>query len=185
MNQRLMQAVPPYVLERTLPYLVNRAGVRIAIPFGRDLARHQLTLPAWRVLASVYERSSQTVSGIAAHTSVELSRVSRLAAELGERGLLKRKVSGADARAVQIMLTVAGRALVEEIIPLAQRYETVALAGIDDREVAIVKRVLAKIYENIETLGVGATRTAARRKRSAIDRATPNVRTNTVKGARP
>ena len=134
MNQRnpelFTQRATEYELESSLPYLLNRAGTRIGLTFNEDVARYRLTVPAWRVLASLYARAEQTVSELAAHTSIELSSVSRLAAELAQRGLVTRSPSGADGRAIQLSLTPAGLDVTAQIIPVAQLYERIGiLAG--------------------------------------------------------
>lgn len=145
-------------LQTTLPYLLNRAGVRIGLSFSTEIARHELGLPEWRILACLLGCEWQTVSELAAHTSTELSRASRLAAGLVERGVLKRKASGADARAVQLALTPKGRALSLQLVPMAQLYERVALAGMDTQEVETLKRLLLKVYENMDALHPAAKR---------------------------
>jgi DNA-binding MarR family transcriptional regulator len=153
-------------LERTLPYLLNRAGVRIGLSFSGEIARHDLALPEWRILASLLGREWQSLSELAAHTSAELSRVSRLVSGLEARGLLKRKASGVDARAVELALTARGRTLARQIVPLAQLYERVALAGMTAEEVETLKRLLGRVYENMNVLGASARRSrrAARTK---------------------
>jgi DNA-binding MarR family transcriptional regulator len=145
-------------LERTLPYLLNRAGVRIGLSFSAEIDRHQVALPEWRILASLLAREWQSVSELAAHTSAELSRASRLASGLERRGLLKRRASGADARAVELSLTAKGRTLALAIVPLAQLYERVALAGMSAAEVETLKRLLAKVYDNMDALHASARR---------------------------
>lgn len=145
-------------LERTLPYLLNRAGVRIGLAFSGEIARHDIGLPEWRILASLLGREWQTVSELASHTSAELSRVSRLVSGLEGRGLLKRKASGVDARAVELALTAKGRLLAQQIVPLAQLYERVALAGMEPEEIDVLKSLLRRVYENMNALGASARR---------------------------
>lgn len=135
-------------LETTLPYLLNRAGVRIGNAFNEEMKRHRLTLQMWRALASLYHQAGQSVTDLAAHTSIELSTVSRLVAAGVRNGTMRRR-AGDDARTLRIELTAAGRTLTERIIPLARLYEQVALAGFDDAEIALLKRLLERIYVNI------------------------------------
>ena len=154
-------------LELTLPYLLNRAGVRIGQSFSGELARHDLALPEWRLLAALLKRGSQTVSELGTHTSIELSRTSRLVGGLERRGLLRRKASGADARAVELSLTRSGHALALQIVPLARLYERVALGGMSADEVETLKRLLAKVYDNMDALNASVKRprrAASRRK---------------------
>lgn len=148
-----MPAEPPFDLEETLPYLLNRAGVRIGLTFADEIDRFGVSLAEWRMLASLLARDPQTVSELAARTSAEISRASRTVASLVERKLLKRKSSGEDRRALAISLTAAGRALAEQIVPIARLYEKVALAGLDAQEAETLKRLLRKLFENMDGLG--------------------------------
>ncbi len=157
-------------LETTLPYLLNRAGVRIGQSFTGELERHRLSLAEWRLLAALLKREAQTLSELAAHTSLELSRTSRLVGGLEERGLLRRQASGADGRAVELSLTRAGRAAAQQIVPLAQLYERVALSGMTNEEVQVLKRLLVKVYDNMNALHASAPGRARRQSAKAKGR---------------
>lgn len=141
-----------YDLEQALPYLLNRAGVRIGEVFSEELQRFNVSLPVWRVLASLEHRDGQTLSELSEHTSIELSTLSRLVAGMEKSGLLERTKSGVDKRAVLLSLSGTGRDLVSQIIPLADLCERIALAGIPAQDVALLKRLLVKVYENITAL---------------------------------
>jgi DNA-binding MarR family transcriptional regulator len=166
---RMDPKLPPldFDLETTLPYLLNRAGVRIGLTFSGEIGRHDLALPEWRILASLLGREWQSVSELAEHTSAELSRVSRLVSGLERRALLRRKASGVDARAVELALTAKGRALALQIVPLAQLYERVALAGMSADEVDLLKALLRKVYDNMDALNASGRRVRRTRTREA------------------
>lgn len=142
-------------LETTLPYLLNRAGVRIGLSFSERIAKHSLSLPEWRILGSLLGRDGQSVSELAEHTSAELSRASRLVADLTRRKLLRRDPHDTDGRAWAISLTAEGRALAKELALIAQFYERIALAGMKESEIADLKRLLALVYDNIRAVDEG------------------------------
>jgi DNA-binding MarR family transcriptional regulator len=48
-----------------------------------------------------------------------------------------------------IELTAKGRTLVDRIIPNAQQLEQVAAAGIPAKDMAVVKRALGRMFENM------------------------------------
>lgn len=169
---------PAFDLEVTLPYLLNRAGVRIGNAFNEEMKAHGLTLQTWRALASLHHQDGQSVTELAAHTSIELSTVSRLVSTAVRAGLMRRRAGG-DGRTLRIELTGAGRALTERIIPLARLYEQVALAGFDDAEVALLRQMLERIYVNIA--GVDPT---ARPPVSGARGRTSGPRTGARTGAR-
>jgi DNA-binding MarR family transcriptional regulator len=140
-------------LENALPYLLNRAGVRIGLAFSQEIKRYKVTLPMFRILASLVHFERQSLTELAEHTTVELSTLSRLAATMQRRGLVSRARSGADGRSISITLTAAGMKLARELIPLAELYERVALFNLPPEEVALLKRLLKQIYSSVRNLG--------------------------------
>lgn len=151
-------------LESTLPYLLNRAGVRIGAAFSEDIRRFGLSLHQWRVLACLSHQAPQSITELAAHTSIEVSTLSRMVSSLFDGGLLARVRSDDDARSVRLHLTDEGRELADHIIPVASLYERIALSGMSEDEVVSLKALLAKVYNNVISLG---PRIPARRKSTA------------------
>lgn len=160
-------------LEVSLPYLLNRAGVRIGNAFNEEMKRHGLSLQMWRALASLNHQGGESVTDLAAHTSIELSTVSRMVSAGVRRGLMRRRAGG-DARTLRIELTASGRALTQRVIPLARLYEQVALAGFGEAEIALLKGMLDRIYVNIAGVDPTARRRAAgagaARRRASLPR---------------
>ncbi len=142
-----------YSLENALPYLLNRAGVRIGDTFSKELEKFDITLPMWRVLASLLHEDGQRMTQLAEHTSIEISTLSRLVAGLEKKGFVKRKPAEDDRRSVSAQLTRTGRNLAVQIAPLADLYERIALASISSEDAMLLKRLLRQIYTNISSLG--------------------------------
>jgi DNA-binding MarR family transcriptional regulator len=71
-----------------------------------------------------------------------------------ERGLIIRRRSGRDARAVLASLTPEGLDLAEAIIPLAEHRERQAVAGLSGEEIALFKTLLARIHANVSETAV-------------------------------
>lgn len=141
-------------LERTLPYLLNRAGVRMGNSFTDEIQpRFDVPLPLWRILASLLRQDTQRLTELAEHTSIELSTVSRLVSAAVKRGLVSRSRGDGDARSVAISLTDKGRQLVTQIVPIAELYERIALSGFEEHEVVLLKEWLRRIFTNISSLG--------------------------------
>jgi DNA-binding MarR family transcriptional regulator len=161
-----------YRLTDAFPYLVTRVGVRMGELFSRRLSRHGVTLPMYRVMASLWHRNGQRLSDLSDMTSVEISTLSRLVGAMQRKGLLSRTRPNSNARTVEITLTRAGRALVERLIPLAQRHEHVALSGLAADEVATLKKDLVAIYRNLDVLAreIDDEEAAAGKKRAAAKR---------------
>ena len=155
-----------------LPYLLNRAGSRIADSFSATVkAEHGVTLSMWRVLAALHHRDGQFVGELARMTTIEVSTLSRMLGTMQRRGLVERRrpalrAVGSDARTVAIHLTEPGRALTETIIPEALRYEATALDGFTDDEAHMLKSMLTRLFDNMGRLETVPERRPAKRMAS-------------------
>lgn len=139
-------------LDDYVPYLLNRAGARIAVSFGEEIRPLGVTLPMWRALAALTDRDGQTVGELSSRTSIEISTLSRVLDGLQRRKLLERRRAENDGRVVTLHLTAAGRSMTRRVIPIAERYEQVAVAGLSTRDVATLKRLLRTLYANMDGL---------------------------------
>lgn len=140
-------------LDDYVPYLLNRAGARIAQAFGEDMRALGTTLQAWRVLAALRDRDGQRVSELSDHTSIGISTLSRVLDGMQKQGLVARRRAPADGRVVTLRVTAAGRRLTARIMPIAERYERVAVAGLSAAETETLKRLLRRLYANMDGLG--------------------------------
>jgi DNA-binding MarR family transcriptional regulator len=141
----------PFVLADFVPYLLNRAGVKIGLAFARDIESFEVTLPMWRVMVALWEGGDQRLGDLAERTTIDISTLSRLLLNLQRRRFIIRRRSGTDGRALSVSLTDRGRATTEKIIPIARHYEEVAIRGLDAAEVERLKRMLVRLYSNIQT----------------------------------
>ena len=137
-------------LANYLPYLVNRLGSALVENFtATALAQHNLNIDAWRVMAVLANQGKQRQIDLADMTSIEVSTLSRLITRMVKMGLVTRRRSENSNREVVVDLAAKGRGLVNRIIPLAHRLETSAGAGIPASDLAVVKRVLRRMFENM------------------------------------
>jgi DNA-binding MarR family transcriptional regulator len=155
------------VLQDFLPYLLNRAGLRIGLMFSRDIEHFDVTLPMWRVMLELWHNGDHRLGELSERTSIDLSTLSRLLVVMQRKQLIVRRRSGLDGRALSLTLTQRGLELTEQIAPYAVRYEDVAMRGLTDAEVGQLKQLLKKVYLNLET----DERDTAQRKASERPRA--------------
>jgi len=140
-------------LETYLPYLLNRAGVRIADAFSKEIRPLGATLQMWRVLAALRELNGSRMGDLSETTSIEVSTLTRLVDSMEKKKLVARRGDPADARAIVLHATAAGRSLTRRILPIAERYEKVALQGFDVGEAERLKAALRRLYANAGKLG--------------------------------
>jgi len=160
-----------------LPYLLNRAGVKIGLAFNRDIAALNVTLPMWRVMAALWESGDQRLGDLAERTSIDISTLSRLLVNLQRRQFVVRRRSGLDGRALSVSLTDKGRAMTKRIIPIALHYEEVAIRGLSKGDLNRLKQMLVLLFSNIQTLD---DEYAARQKQT-----TPRKKPGKLPGKQP
>jgi DNA-binding MarR family transcriptional regulator len=139
-------------LDGYLPYLLNRAGARIAEAFGKEVRPLGASLQMWRVLAALRERDGRRMGDLSQTTSIEVSTLTRLVDSMEKKGLVVRRRAASDARVVALHATAAGRRLTQRILPIAERYEQVALQGFEAREAEALKAALRWLYANMDAL---------------------------------
>ena len=139
-------------LDGYLPYLLNRAGARIATAFGEEMRRLGTSLQAWRVLAALRETDGRRMGDLSTTTSIEVSTLTRLVDNMEKAGLVARRRDADDTRAVLLHVAPAGRRLTRRILPIAERYEEVALKGFGAAEAATLKAALRRLYANMDDL---------------------------------
>ena len=133
-----------------LPYLVNRVGVILAEQFTvEELSRHDLSIAMWRVLVVLAENGGQRQIDLAGLTSIDVSTLSRLVTRLVRMGLVSRTRSATSNREVIVKLDPKGRAALARLIPTARTYEALAMQGISRSDLAITKRSLRRMYDNM------------------------------------
>jgi DNA-binding MarR family transcriptional regulator len=164
------------ILQEFLPYLLNRAGLRVGLMFSRDIEPFDATLPMWRVLVELWHNGEHRLSELSERTSIDISTLSRLVVAMQRKGLIVRRRSGLDGRALSLTLTPRGLALTEKIVPNALRYEDVAIEGMSAREVATLKDLLKRVYVNLEKIDAAGGRRPAARARPAKKRVKRRVK---------
>jgi len=151
-----------------LPFLLNRTGLRTAEVFtARELERHDITLPMYRVLATLSNHDDQRLGDLAALADMEVSTLSRLIGSMQSRRLVTRRRSGKDARAVRIRISDHGRSLTQKLVTAAASYEAALTRNLGPRQIQELKRTLAQIDETMAGLEAEMAAGKARRRPSA------------------
>lgn len=139
-------------LERFLPYrlsvLSNTVSQAIAEMYGE---RYHLSVAQWRALAVVGRFPDLSAVEVAERTMMDKVAVSRAVAELIRDGRLDRTVDRKDRRRSVLNLSVEGRAVYNEVAPLALACEARLQSVLTTTERAALERILDKLT----TAGVG------------------------------
>ncbi|MGB3503294.1 MAG: MarR family winged helix-turn-helix transcriptional regulator [Mesorhizobium sp.] len=146
--------MPPLDLPTFLPFRLNQ----LAADVSRQLAmayeeRFGIDVPQWRVLATLVDRDSVTAQEIVESTRTHKSTISRAVQALTDRGLVSSAQHGEDGRARRLALTPKGRAMTDEIVPLAKGYERDLMARLDPQAAARLREGLAALEAALKGQG--------------------------------
>jgi DNA-binding MarR family transcriptional regulator len=134
------------ILERFLPYRLsytaNLVSDAIANVYQRSFG---LAIPEWRVIAHVAESAGITQQQIGLRTRMDKVTVSRATRALSSRGLIARKPNPLDQRSRLLVLTARGRQLYRAVAPRALELERAVFDQFSAREIAGLRRTLARI----------------------------------------
>lgn len=124
-----MARLDPLDLERFLPYRLSVLANTVSRSIARLYAeRFDLTIPEWRVMAVLGRFGSLTANELCGRTAMDKVRISRAVARLLAARRLTRRVERADRRRARLDLSARGRAVYDEIVPLARAAESRLLA---------------------------------------------------------
>ena len=157
-----MTSRPRLDFSEYLPYLINRVGWLLVVDFGQNtLARHHLSIAMWRVLAVLANDDGQRQIDVAARTSIDVSTLSRVVTRLVKMGLVTRTRSTTNNREVVVRLTPKGATILARVIPHAIALERTAIAGVPAKDLAVVRRSLRRMYQNLASSAGISARAAA------------------------
>jgi len=111
-------------LEAFLPYRLNRIAAAVSQDFRSVYGpHHDLTIPEWRVLATLGQFEQMSAKAIGRHSAMHKTKVSRAVRALEERRWLRRRPSEEDRREEILTLTAQGESAYRQIVPKALAFE--------------------------------------------------------------
>jgi DNA-binding MarR family transcriptional regulator len=136
----------PLKLEDFLPYRLNVAAALVSEALERVYGeRHGLGVPEWRVIATLGQFGTMTGTAIGEHAHMHKTKVSRAVAVLARRKLVARRTNKADMREAFLTLTTPGRAIYQDIAPVALALARRFIEAIDPADRAAFDRGLKAV----------------------------------------
>ena len=139
-------------IESYVPYLVNRAATAMLNYSAREFEKLGLTVPQWRILLTLWQRRECRFGELAELTNIEPPTLSRLLNAMTASRYVRRRRIEEDTRSVNVSLTPLGTALFEKTIPFADDVSRRYLEGLSPADLAVLRRALTTIYDNVERL---------------------------------
>jgi DNA-binding MarR family transcriptional regulator len=115
-----------------------------------DRAGLDITIDQWLVLQVLLEHDDLTQNEIAERVFKDQASVARILALLVKRGLLSAVPLPHDGRRTKLRVTRQGKQMLAAIQPIVLGNRAVALAGISEEELAMMRDVLEQIAANCQ-----------------------------------
>jgi DNA-binding MarR family transcriptional regulator len=133
-------------LDGFLPYRLsvasNAVSARISASYRK---RFGLKIPEWRLIAILAEGGEMTPLAVGRSARIDKISVSRAAAAMIARGLVRQRDNPEDGRSHLLSLTGDGLALYAEIAPAALAMERELLASLSDDERQQLDQLLRRV----------------------------------------
>jgi len=132
-------------MSETLGSLLGRANHALYKDFGQQLRAAGLSVPEWRVLATLHDSEPLTVSQLAQEVLSKQPTVTKLVQRMADQGWVELLADPADQRRTLVGASPAGRKLVRPLLDKARSHEAQMLRALAAPEQAALKKLLAKL----------------------------------------
>ncbi|MGE0152545.1 MAG: MarR family winged helix-turn-helix transcriptional regulator [Reyranellaceae bacterium] len=135
-----------FALEKFLPYRLSVVTQTVSGGLSKIYAsRFDLSVPQWRVMAVLGRYEPISANEVCERTVMDKVAVSRAVQAMLRRGLVERTVDARDRRRSALRLSKRGRAIHNEIVPLALDYERKLISAMTPEERAMLDSILRRL----------------------------------------
>ncbi len=143
----------PLHLEGFLPYRLNMLATEVSQSLAKAYGRRfGISIPEWRVLATLGQFGVTTARDIGAHSRMHKTTVSRAVAALEKRRLVVRRANRSDMREAFLALTDAGAAIYQEIVPMARAFSDSLCEGLSPAEMQQMNLLIDRLTQRVAAL---------------------------------
>ena len=141
-------------LEDFLPYQLSVTSNHVSRLFAQRYSEaFGLSIPEWRVVAVVGRFGTLSPSAVGEATAMDKVKVSRAAANLVARGLMKQAPDPLDGRGRKLSLTRKGLTVYQGVVPLACELEANLAEGLSRTEWAALQKALMRLSAHVLAIG--------------------------------
>ena len=154
--QRTMARASPaaapagFDLDNHVFYLFTQILGRRNRDLAEDLKQLGVSVPQWRVLAVLHERSGCTMNELADVTTVDRTTLTRTLDRMAKDRLIARRSDARDRRSVRLSLTPAGRDAFRRVLPRVLAHNERAVRGFDPGKLAALRADLHRMVRNLD-----------------------------------
>lgn len=102
------------------------------------------------ILMLLWEQDGLSQHQLGEKLNKDKTNIARMAASLESKGFVKRVHCPNDRRMMRLYLTSSGQKLGNEIIPIAEEFNSIVTNGLSNEEIQELERLLFKIRKNVQ-----------------------------------
>lgn len=128
-----------------LLYLMARASHAVSSEFHSTLRKAGVSVPVWRVLATLSGSPGETVTGLAEACLLQQPTMTKLLDRMVRDGIVKRMPDQRDRRVVRIQMLPRGEQMVRELLVSAKSHEAEVLSrfpAVDRMQLKLLLRAM-------------------------------------------
>jgi DNA-binding MarR family transcriptional regulator len=138
-------------LDTFMPYRLSILTNRVSSAIARHYSdRFGLSIPEWRVMAVLGQTPGLSARQVAERTAMDKVQVSRAVQSLLAAKRLSRVADVSDGRVSQLSLSAQGRAIYDELVPVALKLERDFLSVLTEQDRKALDRLLTKLSAGID-----------------------------------
>jgi DNA-binding MarR family transcriptional regulator len=128
--------------------LINRVRVEVMDALDRELTDFDITAPQLVILASVANKEADSAAQLCKTISYDPGAMTRMIDRLQQKGLIRRVPNPEDRRAMNLEMTVAGKALYPQLLQAKARVVERFLRGFSKEDERTLERLLYRMLDN-------------------------------------
>jgi DNA-binding MarR family transcriptional regulator len=132
-----------------LAHLVKDATRSMVRALQMRLAEHSVSFGHWTFLRILWENDGLTQRELSEQAGVMAPTTFAAVTAMEKLGLVERQQRPDNKKNTHVFLTAEGRALKDQLVPLAEEVNEISVTGLTDREIKIARKVLLTIIENL------------------------------------
>ena len=139
------EAVP----DDRLAHLVKDTSRALTRALQLRLAEHGVSFGHWTFLRVLWEKDGITQRELSAQAGVMEPTTFAALNAMEKLGYIARRQIGGNRKNNHVFLTARGKALKRKLVPLAEEVNRVAVKGVKESDIALARRVLLAMIENL------------------------------------
>lgn len=148
-SQRFNPASEDFHKEDFPFYWLNQVHGRYSAAVEKALKKVNLDIPRWRILFTLKEEGTCSVSQIAVHAIAKLPTVTKIIQRMKQDGLVDTRVRSDDGRVTEVMITEKGMAAVEDIRFATKDLFKQSFKGLTEAKIQRLNKLLEELFHNL------------------------------------